>query len=197
MTSALGLQKKNTRKFLKARRFVRANCSRFGSHSENHLKNFEHRSIYLCTIPPLRMVIIKIPENFFDITELILALYSRFGPLPLLTNLAGSPPGTNQPLSGSDGYHDKVGTPPLSIASDTCRSSPRTPHQCKTLARSQAPRTPSPTCSSARGIAQLHVKGVLRTVSSSETSDTPPLRTEIRVIKAITTPQQQRYPELA
>nr|DAR56095.1 MAG TPA: hypothetical protein [Crassvirales sp.] len=28
--------------------------SRFGSHSENHLKNFEHRSIYLCTILPLR-----------------------------------------------------------------------------------------------------------------------------------------------
>nr|DAG99180.1 MAG TPA: hypothetical protein [Crassvirales sp.] len=28
-----------------------------------------------------------------------------------------------------------MGTPPLSIASDTRRSSPRTPHQCRTLAR--------------------------------------------------------------
>ena len=100
-------------------------------------------------------------ENFSKTTRFTNARSSRFGPLPLPTNLDGTPPGVYKPLPGSDGYRNDVGTPPPGIASDTRRSSPRTPHQCRTLARSQAPRTQSPACSSAKGIAQLHIKGVL------------------------------------
>lgn len=97
---------------------------------------------------------------FLKTAELTSAHCSRFGPLPLPTNLDGTPPGVYKPLPGSDGYHNDVGTPPLSIASDTRHSSHRRPHQCRTLARSPAPRTQSPVCSSARGVAQLHIKGV-------------------------------------
>ena len=86
---------------------------------------------------------------------------SRFGPLPLPTILVGAPGGICYSLSGSDGYHNDVGIPPLSIASDTRHSSPHRPHQCRTLARSQAPRTQSPAHSSARNVTQLHIKGVL------------------------------------
>nr|DAW82060.1 MAG TPA: hypothetical protein [Crassvirales sp.] len=65
-------------------------------------------------------------------------------------------------MPGSDGYRSDVGTPPLSIASDTRHSSHPRPHQCRTLARSQVLRTQSPACSSARGVTQLHIKGVLQ-----------------------------------
>lgn len=47
-------------------------------------------------------------EKFLDTAKLICAESSRFGPLPLSTNLDGAPPGTNQPLPGSDGYHNDV-----------------------------------------------------------------------------------------
>lgn len=96
------------------------------------------------------------------VRRFIRAMSSRFGPLPLLTILVGTPPGVYKPLPGSDGYHNDVGTPPLSTASDTRHSSPHRPHQCRTLARLQAPRAQSPVHSSAKGIAQLHIKGVLR-----------------------------------
>lgn len=124
-------------------------------------------------------------EKFLKTTRFTNAHCSRFGPLPLLTNLAGTPPGTNYPLSGSDGYHDKVGPPPLSIASDTRHSSHRRPHQCRTLARSPVPRTQSPACSSARDVTQLHIKGVLP-LSFPQEIIHPPLRTAFRVNNATT-----------
>lgn len=110
----------------------------------------------------------------------------RFGPLPLLTILVGPPGGIYYSLSGSDGYHDDVGAPPLSIASDTRHSSHHRPHQCRTLARSTAPRTQSPVHSSARGIATLHVKGVLTLSFPQEVILTPHLREAILVNKATT-----------
>lgn len=72
---------------------------------------------------------------FFKVTEFTSADTSRFGPPPAISSRVGTPGCRNHPLSGSDEYHDDVGTPPLSIASDTRHSSPRTPHQCRTLAR--------------------------------------------------------------
>ena len=72
------------------------------------------------------------------------------------------PPGPGIiPYQGAMGTTTNVGTPPLSIASDTRHSSHPRPHQCRTLARSQAPRTQSPVNSSARDISTLHIKGVL------------------------------------
>ncbi len=110
---------------------------------------------------------------------------SRFGPPPAISPCVGTPGCGEYPLSGSDGYHNDVGTPPLSIASDTRRSSHPRPHQCRTLARSTAPRTQSPACSSARGVTQLHNKGVLPFSFPQEIIH-PLLRTAIRVIKATT-----------
>ena len=87
---------------------------------------------------------------------------SRFGPPPAFSSRVGTPPGLGIiPYQGAMGTTTNVGTPPLSIASDTRRSSHHRPHQCRTLARSQAPRTQSPVHSSARGVTQLHIKGVL------------------------------------
>ena len=123
---------------------------------------------------------------FFNIGRFIRALSSRFGPLPLLTILVGAPGGICYSLSGSDGYHNDVGTPPLSIASDTRHSSPHRPHQCRTLARSTALRTQSPVRSSARGIATLHVKGVLPLSFPQEVILTPTLREAFLVNKATT-----------
>ena len=80
----------------------------------------------------------------------------------------------------------QCGTPPLSIASNTRRSSHHRPHQCRTLARSTAHRTQSPVHSSARGVAQLHVKGVLTLSFPQETSLTPTLREAFLVNKATT-----------
>lgn len=98
---------------------------------------------------------------FLNIGRFICAGTSRFGPPPAISSCVGTPGCGEYPLSGSDGYHNDVGTPPLSIASDTRHSSHPRPHQRRTLARSQAPRTQSPVHSSARGIAQLHIKGVV------------------------------------
>nr|DAW07663.1 MAG TPA: hypothetical protein [Bacteriophage sp.] len=79
-----------------------------------------------------------------------------------------------------------MGAPPLSTASDTRHSSPRTPHQCRTLARVQAPRTPRPQCSSAGDVTQLHIKGVLTLSFPQERILTPTLREAILVNKATT-----------
>lgn len=128
----------------------------------------------------------KIPEKILKVRGFIRAGSSRFGPLRLLTILVGTPGGICYSLSGSDGYHNDVGTPPLSIASDTRHSSHHRPHQCRTLARSTAHRTQSPVHSSAKGIAQLHIKGVLTLSFPQENIPHTHLRTAIRVIKATT-----------
>lgn len=126
------------------------------------------------------------PQNFSKPTRFTRARSSRFGPLPLLTSLVGTPPGTYRDPPGSDGYHDDVGTPPLSIASDTRRSSPRTPHQCRALARVHRVCRIARPPRSTRGVTQLHIKGVLTLSFPQEIILTPTLRTAFRVNKATT-----------
>lgn len=110
---------------------------------------------------------------------------SRFGPPPAISSRVGTPGCGEYPLSGSDGYHNDVGTPPLSIARDICHSSTPRPHQCRTLARSTAPRTQGPVHSSAMNVTQLHIKGVLR-FSFLRSKYHTTMREATLVIKAIT-----------
>lgn len=124
-------------------------------------------------------------EKFLNIAKLICAESPRFGPPPAISSRVGTPRGAgNIPCQGC-GYHNDVGTPPLSIASDTRRSSHPRPRQCRTLARSTAPRTQSPVHSSARGVTQLHIKGVLR-FSFLRSKYHTAMREATLMIKAIT-----------
>lgn len=102
MISALGIKKNTRKKIFAATEFILARSSRFGNHSENHLK-------------------------FSNITGFILADCSRFGPPPAISSRVGTPGSGDHSLSGSDGYHNECGSLPLSIASNTRRSSPRDP----------------------------------------------------------------------
>lgn len=138
----------------------------------------------ITTTPGCRKII---PLFFFKVGPFICAESSRFGPLRLLAPVLVPPGPGIIPCQGAMGTTTNVGTPPLSIASDTRHSSPRTPHQCRTLARCLAPRTQSPQCSSAKGVATLHNKGVLR-FSFLRRIHTPSLRTALRVNKVMTPP---------
>lgn len=163
-----------TEKFLNIAKLIRTVCSRLGSHSENHLKKILNTGRFICA----KSSRFGRPENNYDFFSKSLNLQARCPPASDPLRLSApvlAPPGPGIiPCQGAMGTTTNAGTPPLSIASDTRRSSPRTPHQCRTLAGCHAHRMQSPVHSSARDVTQLHIKGVLRPVSSSETSDTPP-----------------------
>lgn len=99
---------------------------------------------------------------FFKVTELILAVSSRFGPLPLPTILAGAPGCWGYSLSGSDGYHSNMATPTAEHSERHHVSLATRPHQCRTLAGSTHPAHQVWDNARQQGESTLHVNGVLR-----------------------------------